>query len=165
MLDGLKTAGNLNMQFTLRRLLLQAHSEKQMYLLSVGLILVIIKQKNIHVNELQIDSENTCFQKGCDIKGNVLKTAEYLSPVNQKAQGYSGLLPLIEESGNLFPFERSLFFFQIEPWERCDTWLLRVNLLGHRIKEQNSNIYVIFQSQDNKSETLYNNNVIYFKKY
>ena len=40
------------MQFTLRRLLLQAHSEKQMYLLSAGLILVIGKQKNIHVNEL-----------------------------------------------------------------------------------------------------------------
>lgn len=61
----LKAAGNLNMQFTLRRLLLQAHSEKQMYLLSVGLILVIGKQeKYTHVNELQIDSENTCFQKG-----------------------------------------------------------------------------------------------------
>lgn len=154
------------MQFTLRRLLLQAHSEKQMYLLSVSLILVIRKQKNIHVNELQIDSENTCFQKGWDIKGDILKTAEYLSPVNQKAQGYSGLLPLIEESGDLFPPERSLPFFQIEPWGRCDTWLLLVNLLGHRIKEQNSNIYVEFQSQDNKSETLYNkNNVIYFKKY
>lgn len=139
------------MQFPLRRLLLQAHSEKQMYLLSVGLILVIGKQKNIHVNELQIDSENTCFQKGWNIKGDVLKNAEYLSPVNQKAQGYLSLLPLIEESPLLSEWDMG----------ECDTWLLMVNLLGHRIKEHNSKIYVEFYSKNNKSETVYNkNNVI-----
>ena len=140
----MKAAGNLNMQFTLRRLLLQAHLEKQMYLLSLGLILVIGKQKNIHVSELQIDSENTCFQKGWNIKGDVLKSAEYLSPVNQKAQGYLNLLPLIEESPLLSDWAMG----------KCDTWLLMVNLLGHRIKEHNSNIYVEFQSQNNKSETV-----------
>ena len=43
------------MKFMLKRLLLQAHSGKQMYLFSVGSILAIGKQRNIHVNESQID--------------------------------------------------------------------------------------------------------------
>ena len=51
------------MKFMLKRLLLQAHSGKQMYLFSVGSILAIGKQRNIHVNESQIDYfENSCFQ-------------------------------------------------------------------------------------------------------
>lgn len=45
------------MQFTLKRLLLQANSEKQMYgyLFSVDSIFILGEQRNIHVNEPQID--------------------------------------------------------------------------------------------------------------
>lgn len=54
---------NWNMRFMLKRLALQAHSEKQMVLIFIGTRLLIGKQRNIHVDEPQLHCLRALFSK------------------------------------------------------------------------------------------------------